>query len=456
MIFTQADFGLFIGRFHPLVVHLPIGFLLLGSIFYFLSKRTQWGFLQKALPLTFLLATIGSFTAVGLGWFLAKEGGYNEPTLSWHRYLGIATTLLSGVMYLHFSGRFGHKPLIANWGLAIGVLLLSITGHLGGQLTHGNGYLLEYAPTMVKKVLETKTAKDEQLAFPINPDSIFLYRHFIQPIFNKKCIGCHNTKQARGGLNLADRRGLLAGGDHGDVLEAKPQQGSLLLHRITLESNNPKYMPPKGIPLNYTEIRLLDYWIKTGHSFEQTITDKTIPTEIQQLFQDKYGLSKTRKSYVEIKQVPAADPRHIQKLVEAGFTLKKLAQSSNFWEVTYRDTLDCTKLQALQTIKVQLAWLNLSKTGLTNDCLEYLQGFPNLTRLRLSQNPIDNQGLSFLKDLSHLESLNLYQTSVDEQGLSYLKPLEQLQKLYLGQTQVDSSARAQVKTQFPLVEVLFD
>ena len=421
-----------------------------------MSRTEKWNFLEKALPITFLLTTLGAILAISMGWFLAEGGGYNEDTLFWHRILGIVTALLSGMLYLQFTGRLGQHKLISQWGLFLGVILLTLTGHLGGQLTHGSAYLLDYAPAIVKQTLGAKESKNQQLIFPINPDSTFLYAHLIQAVFDEKCVSCHNSEHKRGGLNLATKDGLLAGGDHGDVLEAKPQQGSLLLHRVTLESDNPKYMPPKGIPLDYAEIRLLEYWLNNGYSFEQAITDEGIPQTIRQLILREYGLSNKRRSYVEQKQVPAADPDAIQALVEIGFTIKPLAQTSNFLEVTFRDTLDCAQLEKLASIKTQISWLNLSRTGMSGDCLEYLKDLSNLTRLQLSQNPIDNAGIIFLKDLKHLESLNLYGTAIDEQGLSPLKKLEQLQRLYLGQTKIDSAGREAVQLNFSSVEVVLD
>ncbi len=456
MILLQSDFGLFIGRFHALIVHLPIGFLLLGSIFYLVSKREKWHFLQKALPLTFLLSTVGAILAVTMGLLLAREGGYGEQTLFWHRNLGIATALLSGIFYLHFSGRLKLPQPITDWGLLAGFVVLSITGHFGGQLTHGQDYLLDYAPAIVKKTLGNQNTNKQEFDFPMNPDSVFIYQHIIQSIFDEKCVNCHNANQTRGGLNLASTEGLLAGGDHGDILENKQEVGSLLLHRVTLASNDAKFMPPKGLPLYYAEIRLLDYLINQGYSFEQSISDENIPQEIRQLIKKNYGLTSQARSFVELKQVPAADPEKIQSLITAGFTIKKLSQNSNFLEVSYRDSMDCAQLKKLGSIQSQISWLNLSQIGLSSDCLEHLKDFSNLTRLKIAYNPIDNEGLSFLKDLKHLESLNLYGTLIDESGLSYLEGLDRLQYLYLGQTKVDSSAMEQLKVKFPIADVLLD
>ena len=453
MILIQSDLWLFFGRFHSLVVHLPIGFFLLGSIFFFLSKRASWHFLKKALPISFLLATIGAILAAVLGWLLAAKEGYNGGTLFWHRSLGIATAVMSGLLYLHFSGRFHQGKNLSDWGLLLGITLLMLTGHLGGQLTHGSTYLLDYAPPLIKKIFPRKHVQEQAIAFPMNPDSIYLFEHLIRPVLDQKCVRCHHTDQARGGLNLQTKEGLLAGGNSGDVLEAKPQQGSTLLHRVTLESNHVKYMPPQGLPMSYAEVRLLEYWIDHGYSFRQTIADKGLPSDILDLIKKEYGLSNKRRSYVEVYQVSAADPSIIHALEADGFTIKKLSKTSNFLEVIYRDSIDCGLLQHLIPIKDQMAWLNLSRTGLTSTCLVHVQDFTSLTRLQLAQNPVDNGGLIFLKDLHYLESLNLFQTNIDEEGLSYLEGLEALQYLYLGETNIDSLKRDEIKTQFPNIQI---
>ena len=52
MIFT--DIITFLGRFHPLVVHLPIGFLLMGAAFNVLSYFPNYRFLKDATSFTLL------------------------------------------------------------------------------------------------------------------------------------------------------------------------------------------------------------------------------------------------------------------------------------------------------------------------------------------------------------------------------------------------------------------
>ena len=97
----------FLGRLHPLVVHLPIAFLPLAALFYFLGQRDKFAFLLKALPITLLASVFSSIGAVFFGWLLANHGSYHESTLFWHRWLGIGVMVLSMIALV--------TPVLALW-----------------------------------------------------------------------------------------------------------------------------------------------------------------------------------------------------------------------------------------------------------------------------------------------------------------------------------------------------
>ena len=136
---------LFIGRFHPLVVHLPIGFLVAIAALQVL----QWVFsfeFRTAKRVLLWLCALSAIASTALGTLLAAPGGYSGDLLSDHRWLGIATSVVCvWMLYLHhLSGRFGR------WGYSLLLLaslgLVSATGHYGGALTHGEDYLTAYLP----------------------------------------------------------------------------------------------------------------------------------------------------------------------------------------------------------------------------------------------------------------------------------------------------------------------
>ena len=104
-ILLESNFGLFIGRFHPLVVHLPIGFLLLAAIFYYASRRTTFEPLRQAVGPTLFLGALSAILSVIFGLALANEGGYDDQALFWHKWLGIGVALISSTALLSYIDR---------------------------------------------------------------------------------------------------------------------------------------------------------------------------------------------------------------------------------------------------------------------------------------------------------------------------------------------------------------
>ena len=69
----RGDFSQFVGRFHPLVVHLPIALLLLVPLLECFGFVRRWSHLRESAAFVLALASISAFIAVFLGWALAGE-----------------------------------------------------------------------------------------------------------------------------------------------------------------------------------------------------------------------------------------------------------------------------------------------------------------------------------------------------------------------------------------------
>ena len=95
MLLLESSFSLFFGRFHPVFVHLPIGFLILAALMEFFNTRGRSKNMDTAILFSLKLGTASAFIAALMGWFLANEGGYNENHLFWHRWLGIGVGVMS-------------------------------------------------------------------------------------------------------------------------------------------------------------------------------------------------------------------------------------------------------------------------------------------------------------------------------------------------------------------------
>ncbi len=129
-----------LGRLHPLIVHLPIGFIVLGLLLQWYDRKTgQYG---KVIGIIYLWGGISAVLACITGYLQYLGEGYAFDTVKWHLWAGIATALFSFVMYARLGNRkpmdfLSRIPIVA-FSIFFFVLI-SFTGHQGGNITHGSG-----------------------------------------------------------------------------------------------------------------------------------------------------------------------------------------------------------------------------------------------------------------------------------------------------------------------------
>lgn len=132
----------FIGRFHPLLVHLPIGILLLALLFEVLSRKERYRAVQAAIPFVLLVGAIAAVFSCLTGWALSQNGEYESGLVSRHQWSGIAVAIVSLSAYRMKVRERRAAYLFFSTLLLPGILL---TGHWGITLTHGEGYLTKTA-----------------------------------------------------------------------------------------------------------------------------------------------------------------------------------------------------------------------------------------------------------------------------------------------------------------------
>ena len=94
-----VDILTFSGRMHPLIVHLPIGFLLLAIIIDGVSYIRKYEHLKSAVPFALLMGFASAAIACVLGYMLSLSGDYDQQTLTHHKTSGILLTLMAGILY---------------------------------------------------------------------------------------------------------------------------------------------------------------------------------------------------------------------------------------------------------------------------------------------------------------------------------------------------------------------
>jgi len=151
--FAERAFGA-IGYFHPAVVHFPIALLIFGGAAAGLSFFT--GSRAQAIAFHCLIwGTLSAVLAAIMGWSFAAEKGYPSWTiipdstsladtqlLFRHRWTGVAVAVLSIVILSMaiVAKKFPQSSVRHVWklGMLVLVLLVSITGHQGGELVYGD------------------------------------------------------------------------------------------------------------------------------------------------------------------------------------------------------------------------------------------------------------------------------------------------------------------------------
>ncbi len=439
MLLSVTDF---IGRFHPVVVHLPIGILLLAGFFQLFSRR--YPVLRPAIPFIILWGAAGAVLSCVTGYLLSMSGDYDAQLVGQHQWMGIVTALVSLVFYR--VARSGRKPGLANGFALASIGLITITGHLGGSLTHGSAYLTE-----------SLTSGGEAAGLQPIPEiqEAVLYTDVVQPILKGKCYSCHGPSKQKGKLRLDGHEYILKGGEEGAAVKPGEAEESELIKRLLLPVSNDEHMPPKEKPqLTANEIAVLHWWVSSGADFTKKVKDLEQPDKIKPVLaalQAGSPAEEPKNSDIPSDEVARADEKAVQKLKDAGIIVLPVAKDNHYLMVSFvtagagADTL----MKLLEPLQKQLVWLRLDDANISDQTMDFVAGFRNLTRLYLSNTKITDSGLSKLHPLKQLQVLNLVNTGVTEKGLLGLKDLQHLRAVYLYQTRVDKSRWHELKTAFP-------
>ncbi|SHF18290.1 Uncharacterized membrane protein [Pedobacter caeni] len=434
-----------IGRFHPILVHLPIGILLMGCLFQLLSRYPKFSGIKGAIPLTYLLGFFGAVFSCLSGYLLSQSGDYDGNLVGIHQWLGISTAVFSLVSYLMVQKAV--RELILNLSATGLLLLITLTGHYGGSLTHGSDYLTSAL---------TDSPEKGASAIPpvVNVQQAMVYTHMVQPLLKNRCYSCHGSEKQKGKLRLDSREFMLKGGEEGKALVPGSAEESALIKRLLLPISNEDHMPPKEKPqLSAQELALLEWWIKEGADINKKVQDLKQNEKIKPvLLSFQTGAKKAADKILEIpaQEVGKADAKVIADLKAAGVVVIPVTNNSNYLSVSFVTAKPSANLLTLlKSLNSQLIWLNLANTSIDDKGMEVIAGLKNLVRINLTQTGITDQGLSRLKTISSLQYLNLTGTKVTAKGLIGLKGLKELQQVYLYQSAVNKTEEQGLKKLFP-------
>ncbi|MEM9686449.1 MAG: chitobiase/beta-hexosaminidase C-terminal domain-containing protein, partial [Bacteroidota bacterium] len=413
-----AEWVLFLGRFHPLILHLPIGGLLL--VFYLdiigrIRKNYQDTLIKKGLGFTAFFAIIACI----LGYFLSLEGGYEEKITNTHMWTGVATAVLITIVFL--LKQYERKPLKKLFFplFVTSIILISVTGHYGSILTHGDDFLTQYA------TLKTKDRKPQTM------DSLQYFSDVIYPILDTKCIQCHNKSKRKGELAMISEEALLKGGAGGAALQPGDAMNSIMIKRILLPLEDEEHMPPTGkSQLTSDEIWLLKHWIDNGADFKE----KAI------VHQENDTLMKLLQNYIQkdIEKVPEASIAALNDILKAGFLVTRIAADQPFLSAKFTgNQISKEAINVLKGIADQLVALDVNNTPLTDEMTKGLKYLKKLETLRLNNTKISDKTIGYLVALEKLNVLNVHHTAITNKSLSVIVEKITPEDVYVWNTKAD-------------------
>lgn len=443
----------FFGRLHPIMVHFPIAIMVCALIFTVLNKTRWVSIPDNVVNITLLLGSWSGVKAILAGLWLAQTGGYPAETLFLHKVMGFGSTSLCAILiFIRTSDhRILRKPVLGRLCWTLMTIWLVVGGDLGGRMTHGKGFVTQYAPGIMVAVLGHPDPMKERFDLS-TPATTTVFEGIILPIFVEKCSSCHGGDRQFGKLGLHTVEAISTHeGDEPLIVPGRPEE-SLLIKRISLPEGHEDHMPPSynAKPISFSDVELIKWWVKEGASFETFIADANLPADIYNMLQ-AYGLGEIRTGVFAL-DLPAPGSALIANLRAKGVLIDILAEGENLLSVTCKGIAACFTAE-LDSLAQQVTWLDLRGSDITEVALTKLASFPHLTRLNLSNTGIKGDSLAAISSLAFLEYLNLYGTKVSDTSIQHITPIKTLTALYLWQTAVTPEGIALLKAALPEAEI---
>lgn len=130
---------------HVVVIHFPIALFLAGVLFDFVGLRKKNSALASAAYFNFSLAALSTVPAIATGllaWQWALEGEKVKGILRMHLVSAwLSSLLIAAVWLIHYLSRRSPDSSLPRYRYLLetaGVLLVALTGHLGGFLSGVN------------------------------------------------------------------------------------------------------------------------------------------------------------------------------------------------------------------------------------------------------------------------------------------------------------------------------
>jgi len=250
-----------LGRFHPAVVHFPIGIFAVATLVEIVhALRKKPGTAPGGITLT-LLGAVAAIVATLLGWFAEEFDNESGVNFDRHKWIGIAAMVVTIVAAAcAWRARSPKGLIVYRASLVVGCFLILLTGNLGGKLID---------PTRYERGFSWAPQGPPPPPVPPPPPSGAVgdkvdFARDIAPIFKASCLECHGPKKNKGKFRLDTKEAAFKGGNQKtSIVPGNPDKS--LVYSLLLVAEPEDRMPPddKG-PLPKDKIELIKKWIAEG------------------------------------------------------------------------------------------------------------------------------------------------------------------------------------------------
>lgn len=319
----MPDIVRFLGHFHPVLLHLPIGvfslilFQELGAIF---GRRNPEPRQTSLFPMFFGAAS--AIVAVIAGLLLYHGDDYAGSALAErHLWGGLIFAVVAVLTFIVKAWTVALSGNTAFYRLLLfgSVGVMGFASHDGASITHGENYLTVYAPDPIRKILglEPKGEKKTKAksAAPVAPapgdapaaapagtapaagaagapplaaaaaavPNPSVYADIVHPIFERRCVQCHKEGKAKGKYRMDSYEKLVKGGKEGAGLVIGKSAESNVVVRMNLPEDDEEHMPPEGKPdVEAHELEVIKWWIDNGADEKKALSEYDLPAPIKE------------------------------------------------------------------------------------------------------------------------------------------------------------------------------
>lgn len=456
------------GRLHPMVLHLPIGFLIAIAFLEILALIRRNPAAAAPAGLINLNALAGA-VAVLSGLTLSAEPGYDDEALFWHKWLGIAVGIGSILIAIigAVARRSAREPSggaipqskiqnqkarvsslsVYRFTLLATLALVMIGGHLGAEITHGENFVL--APLGGGSANPAGAGRRGTTPAPTAHDDSPTIAN-VALILSQRCSACHSAAKHKAGLSVETPADILKGGHAGPMIVAGKPDNSDLIRRLRLPADDDDHMPPKKKPQPTSdEIKLIEAWIAAGAPVGPgaSVASTNGATRNGESPDDSdEPESKTAKAggSKHADEPKPADPAAVTALQAALVHVSPLAQESHLLVVDFaaaQSTLSAAEIAGLlKPLAEQVVDLNLARCNLDEALLTEIGQMQRLRRLSLRGTELTDGHVKRIAKLPALEELIVVQTKLTDAALDVLAGLPKLKRVYLWSTGVTADA----------------